>query len=199
MEVIHYTDFKSPYAFLAKAGIYRLEDTYGVPFAWRHLTLKIETYLDGVDTRTAHNWRKVKYAYMDARRLANQQGLTLYGPQKIFESRPAGIGMTFAMEQGLLRPYVDHVFERFFRRDIETGDPAVIEDALRRVGADTAGFQAWHDGPGGARHDRERAEAEAAGVFGVPSIVVDGELFWGGDRLWLVEEKLRQATGQTGR
>jgi 2-hydroxychromene-2-carboxylate isomerase len=28
------------------------------------------------------------------------------------------------------------------------------------------------------------------GVFGVPMFVVDGELFWGGDRIWMVREKL---------
>ena len=35
------------------------------------------------------------------------------------------------------------------------------------------------------------AEALAAGVFGVPSIVCDGELFWGNDRLHWVEARLR--------
>jgi 2-hydroxychromene-2-carboxylate isomerase len=30
------------------------------------------------------------------------------------------------------------------------------------------------------------------GVFGVPSFVIDGEIFWGGDRIWMVREKLEQ-------
>ena len=38
-------------------------------------------------------------------------------------------------------------------------------------------------------------EAEAAGVFGVPTFVIDGELFWGGDRLWMVREKLEAGRG----
>ncbi len=190
MEVICYTDVKSPYAFLAFAETCRLEDAWGTPFVWRHHTLHIDTYLDAVDVRSAHNWRRVKYAYMDARRLANRQGLTLYGPKTIFESRPAGIGMSFADQQGLIRPYLDTAFKRFFQRDLETGDPAVIEDLLKQVGADTAGFTAWYEGEGGRLHDEQRATAEAAGIFGVPSITVDGELFWGGDRLNLVAEKL---------
>lgn len=191
VRLIHYTDFKSPYAFLAKDEIYRIADGYDVELVWRHYTLKIENYLDAVDERSAHNWRRVKYAYMDARRLANLQGKTLYGPQKIFDSRPAGIGMTYADAQGLVRPYADHVFERFFKRDIELGDPAAIEAALRKIGADTAGFAAWYEGDGAARHDRERAEAEEAGVFGVPTLMLEGELFWGGDRLWLLEARLK--------
>jgi succinylarginine dihydrolase len=43
---------------------------------------------------------------------------------------------------------------------------------------------------GGAEHDRLRGEAEAAGVFGVPTFVFDGELFWGGDRIGLLRERL---------
>ncbi|MDF1722841.1 MAG: DsbA family protein [Minwuia sp.] len=190
MDVICYTDVKSPYAFLAYAETCRLEDAWGKPFIWRHHTLHIDTYLDAVDVRSAHNWRRVKYAYMDARRLANRQGLTLYGPKKIFESRPAGIGMSFADQQGLIRPYLDTGFKRFFQRDLETGDLGVIEGLLKQIGADTAGFAAWYEGEGGRLHDAQRAEAEESGVFGVPSVTVDGELFWGGDRLDLVAEKL---------
>lgn len=193
MEVVCYTDVKSPYAFLAFAETCRLEDAWGKPFIWRHLTLHIDTYLDAVDVRTEHNWRKVKYAYMDCRRLANRQGLTLYGPKKIFDSRPAGIGMSFADRQGLIRPYLDTAFRRFFQRDLETGDPEVIEALLKQIGADTTEFAAWYEGEGGKLHDGQRAGAEAAGVFGVPSITLDGELFWGGDRLDLVAERLEQA------
>ena len=53
-----------------------------------------------------------------------------------------------------------------------------------------AGFASFYTGEGGARHDRLRAEAEASGIFGVPSFVFDGELFWGGDRVFLLRERL---------
>jgi 2-hydroxychromene-2-carboxylate isomerase len=45
-------------------------------------------------------------------------------------------------------------------------------------------------GEGAAEHDRLRGEAEAAGIFGVPTFVFDGELFWGGDRIGLLRERL---------
>ena len=66
-----YIDYKSPYAYLAKDPAYQLADGFDVELIWRHYTLDIPTFLDAVDQRTAHNWRKVKYAYMDARRFAN--------------------------------------------------------------------------------------------------------------------------------
>ncbi len=44
------------------------------------------------------------------------------------------------------------------------------------------------------RYENNTARAIAAGVFGVPSYVVDGELFWGQDRLDFVERKLAART-----
>ena len=43
---------------------------------------------------------------------------------------------------------------------------------------------------GGPQHDRLCNEAEASGVFGVPTFVFEGELFWGGDRIGLLRERL---------
>jgi 2-hydroxychromene-2-carboxylate isomerase len=40
-------------------------------------------------------------------------------------------------------------------------------------------------------HDRIIAEAEALGVFGVPTMVFNGELFWGGDRIPILIERIR--------
>ena len=45
-------------------------------------------------------------------------------------------------------------------------------------------------GEGGMEHDRLRNEAEASGVFGVPTFVFEKELFWGGDRIGLLRERL---------
>jgi 2-hydroxychromene-2-carboxylate isomerase len=189
-EIVHFTDFKSPFAYIAMDDIMALEGRFGVTIRWVHYTLHIPEFLGAVETRSENEWRKVKYAYMDARRLANRKGLTVLGPQKIFDSRPAGIGMTYAMEQDLLRPYAETVFQRFFRRDLELGDPEAIGGVLAAVGADVAGWPDWYGGAGSERHEKERAAAIEAGVFGVPTLMVDGELFWGGDRLWMVEEKL---------
>jgi 2-hydroxychromene-2-carboxylate isomerase len=66
----------------------------------------------------------------------------------------------------------------------------VIKQVLEEVGIDTSRFLEYVAGAGRQEHDRIRTEAEAMGVFGVPSYVVDGELFWGGERLVRVRERL---------
>jgi 2-hydroxychromene-2-carboxylate isomerase len=188
--VMLYSDYKSPYAFVAKSGAYALEKDYDIELRWLPYTLNIPSYLGSVEDRSPHQWRRVKYSYMDARRIANQQGLTLRGPQKIFDTRLASIGMLYAQREGVFRRYNDVTFERFWKRELEIENREAIEGVLREAGADAAGFRAFAEGPGGTAHDRIRAEAEEAGVFGVPMFVVEGELFWGGDRLPQVREKL---------
>lgn len=188
--LIHYIDLKSPFAYLGKDEVYRFEDTYDVEVVWRHANLFIPDFLDNVESRSAHNWRKVKYAYMDARRLAKRRGLTIYGPRKVYDSTTAGVGMYWAMEQGLLRPYLDTTFERFFTHKLEVDSADDIKQVLADIGAETEGFDAWLAGEGRVLHDRHHAEGEAMGIFGVPMLVLNGELFWGTDRFWLVEEVL---------
>jgi 2-hydroxychromene-2-carboxylate isomerase len=201
-----YTDFKSPYAYLAKDLIYELADTHGVRLDWLPYTLDIPSYLGSAEVgadgaviasqRDAHQWRKVRYAYMDCRRQANRRGLTILGTRKIWDSSLAGIGLLWVRRQGesVLRGYADRVFERFWRRELDIEDASVIGAVLREAGADTAGFDAYLAGAGRAEHDEVRATAEAAGVFGVPSLIVEGELYWGREHLAGIGERLAQAT-----
>ncbi len=190
--VSFYIDFKSPYAYLAVAPTRLLERDFDVKLDWMPLTLHIPNYLDAVDERTAHNWRKVRYAYMDARRLANRVGLTVRGPQKIFDTRTASVALMYAKNKTGFDRFVDLAFERFFKRELDIENEQVIAALLAEAGIDAGGFSAYLHGPGGAQHDSDRVKTEESGVFGVPTLVVQGEIFWGGDRVDLVRERLGQ-------
>jgi 2-hydroxychromene-2-carboxylate isomerase len=189
-EVTVYIDYKSPYAYLAKDPAYELERELDLRLKWLPYTLNIPDFLGTVEERNPHNWRRVRYAYMDARRLANLRGLTVRGPQKIFDSSIAAIGMLFAQRHGVFRKYNDLVFERFWKRELDIENPEVIAAVLKESGAEASGFLDFLAGEGRAEHDRIAREAETIGVFGVPMFILDGELFWGGDRMWLLRERL---------
>ncbi|HZP45073.1 MAG TPA: DsbA family protein [Candidatus Binataceae bacterium] len=189
-----YLDYKSPYAYLAIEPTRALEREAGVKFVWLPYVLEIPLFLGTVEERNAHQWRRVRYSYMDARRLANRRGLIVKGPQKIFDSSLAAIGMLYAQRRGTFERYNDLVFERFWKRELDIEDRAAIARVLEESGAPTTGFDDFVDGPGRAELKRIATTAEASGVFGVPTYVIDGEVFWGGDRLWMVREKLA-ATG----
>jgi 2-hydroxychromene-2-carboxylate isomerase len=182
-------DYVSPYAFVAKAGAYALADDYDVELQWRPYTLDVASFMGRVEERDPHHWRRVRYSYMDARRFANKQGLTLKGPTKVFYARPANAGMLYTQKHGVFRAYNDLAFDRFWRRELDPENVEAVAAVLAEAGA-PPGFAAFLAGEGGAEHDRLRGEAEAAGVFGVPTFVFDGELFWGGDRIGLLRERL---------
>lgn len=201
-KVTVYIDYKSPYAFLAKDLIYAMADASGAELDWLPYTLDIPSYLGSAEVgadkqviraeRSPHQWRKVRYSYMNARREANKRGLTLRGPQKIWNSSIAAIGLLWAKRQGpaVLKGYTDRVYERFWRRELDIEDPKVVEGVLAEAGADVGDFAAFLAGPGRVEHDRIRAAAEAAGIFGVPSFVIDGELFWGGEHIPEIQVRL---------
>jgi 2-hydroxychromene-2-carboxylate isomerase len=146
------------------------------------------------EQRSAHQWRRVKYSYMDCRRQARKQGLTIRGTVKIWDTVLGAAGMLWAKRQGdaMLRGYHDRVFERFWKRELDIEDIAVVMGVLAEAGADTAGFAAYAASEGPAEVDCIRAAAEETGVFGTPTFVIDGELFWGSEHLTDIREMLEK-------
>jgi 2-hydroxychromene-2-carboxylate isomerase len=134
----------------------------------------------------------VRYSYMDCRRQPRTRGLVILGTRKICASTLAAIGMLWAKRQGKrqFRAYHDLVFERFWRRELDIEDAEAITAVLSDVHADTTGFRNYMAGAGRIEHDTVRESAEAVGIFGVPSFIVGGELFWGREHLVDIREKL---------
>ena len=82
-----------------------------------------------------------------------------------------------------------------WEREETLADPATISLAAQRAGLDAAELRAG--GPSDAEldilHEQFTKEALTAGVFGAPSFVLpSGEIFWGQDRLELLERALKQ-------
>lgn len=185
-----YFDYKSPFAYLAKDEAYQLEDDYHVQIEWLPYVLNIPEALGDLQNRTKQQWRKIRYLYMDARRWANKRGLLVRGPQKIFDSSIAAIGMLYACEQGKFRPYHDRVYERFWKRELDIEDQQAIAAVLAEVGANPEGFLAYLEREGRTELAVIQQRAEADEIFGVPIFIVEGEMFWGHDRILLLREKL---------
>lgn len=198
--VTHYFDYKSPYAYLAQEATFELAKLPEVTVEFLPYTLQIPKYLgtaeldadgrDTVGTRNDHQWRRVRYAYMDCRREANRRGLTIRGPRKIFDSSISHIAYLFVRKKGDSRAFHDAVFERFWRRELDIEDRKSLVALISETGFDADEFEEYLAGDGPAALERVIEEAEAAGVFGVPGYLVDGELFWGLERLPRVREKL---------
>jgi 2-hydroxychromene-2-carboxylate isomerase len=192
--IIAYTDYKSPYAYLAKDSTYELERDLGAHVEWRPYVLDIPSALGSArldadgrvieEQRNPHQWRRVRYSYMDCRRQARKRGLTIRGTQKIWDSTLALAGMLYAQQAGdaIFRRYHDTVFDRFWKRELDIEDVRVMSAVLDEAGTNGNGFVDYAE-TGRARVAEISRAAEETGVFGVPSFVVDGELFWGNEHL----------------
>jgi 2-hydroxychromene-2-carboxylate isomerase len=189
-EVKMYSDYKSPYAFLAFDPGFELERKFNVRVRWIPFQLRIK----GKGQRSEYSEYKVKYSYLDARRWANLRGgLVIKGPLKIYDTTPALVGGLFAARHGRLIDYSRAAFERFFRREFEADQPDAVAALLGDLGLSDQAYRQYLAGEGMQDYERAQAEAAADHVFGVPMFVFNGEPFWGHDRLPLLERRLTDA------
>ena len=202
-----YIDFKSPYAFIAKDATYQLEQDYALEINWYPLTLNIGSYLGTArkdntgkvteSNRSPRQWLAVKYAYKDARRYAELRGLTLKGTQKIWDSSLSAIGLLWAKQQGrdCLKRYIDSTYDKFWKRELDIEDAAVIAAQLQLAGCDLEGFTAYLEGEGRDSHDRLQDQILDQGYYGVPTYVIDGESYFGRQHLPRVRWHLEGGRG----
>jgi 2-hydroxychromene-2-carboxylate isomerase len=197
-----YSDYKSPYAFLAKDLVYDLERDFSIRLDWLPYDLDLADFMGSArvddsgrvieQNRTPHQWRRVRYSYMDCRRQARKRGLVLRATLKVWDSAIALCGMLYAKRQAdaVLRRYQDMTFERFWKRELDIENPIVVAAVLAAAGADISAFNDYLAEEGPRELDRICREAEAKGIFGVPTLIVEGELFWGREHLPDIRELL---------
>lgn len=187
LEIKLYFAYTSPFTYLAMAPAYALERSHRVRLRFIPYGVNIRKTYGNLDDADADR-RKVRYLYIDARRIAKERGLVIYPPKKIFSCRNAFYGGLFAERGGRFREYSDRVFERFWRGELDVEDRGAIGAVLTEVGLDADEFARYADR--GARGDLDAsfAEADRDGIFGVPTFLVEGEPFWGEDRIeWVIK------------
>ncbi len=85
------------------------------------------------------------------------------------------------------------ILAALWRDDRDVGDPQVLSAIAREAGLDPAPLQdAAQSEVVQAQFERNTEEAITRGVFGSPTYFVDDEMFYGQDRLMMVERALRQ-------
>lgn len=190
-ELKMYSDYKSPYAWLAFDPVFALEEKYAVRVRWRPFQLRIK----GSGQRSVYSEYKVKYSYMDARRSSNERGENkmIRGPLKIFDTTPALIGGLFAEKQGRVVEYSRKVYEMFFNRELAADEPDAVAELLGSMGMSVDEYRAYLEGPGKDEYEAAQQEASEDHIFGVPICVFRGEPFWGNDRVPMLERRLQDA------
>jgi 2-hydroxychromene-2-carboxylate isomerase len=184
-----YSDYKSPFAFLAFDPAFELEERYRVSVRWIPFQLRIK----GPGERSLYSDYKARYSYLDARRWAKPRGILIRGPLKIYDSRPALIGGLFAGEHSCFLDYSRRVYELFFRRELEIDQPEAIAAVIAQLGMSADEYRTYARTRGLEAYNQAQDEAAVDHVFGVPLFYFEKEPFWGHDRLSVLERRLDEA------
>jgi 2-hydroxychromene-2-carboxylate isomerase len=189
-----YFEFSSPYGYIAAELAEDFERRIGRPVRWRPILLGPVFKVTGGSPLTEIPV-KGEYSKRDFARSARMHKIAYNHPAKF------PIGTVAAMrafywasdrDPQQARALAKALYRAYFVQGVDIGAPATVLDVAGSIGIDKAALAAALEDP--ALKERAKAEVEsaiAAGVFGSPFFVVDGEGFWGSDRMPMVEDWIR--------
>ena len=191
-----YFDFSSPYGYLGSQMIEKLAAKHGRSVDWHPMLLGVVFKQTGAAPLTQIPV-KGPYSMLDFARTARYHRIEFHMPAvfPIPGQTPSRV-MLWAKQQSpeTGARIAKALYRAFFVEGLDISKPEVAAEVAGREGLDANAARAAVDDP--AMKDALKREVEAAiaaGVFGSPFIIVDGEPFWGTDRFDQVDRWL--ATG----
>ncbi len=188
-----YFDFSSPYAYLAAQGIDEIGARHGREVRWRPYLMGAVFKRTGARPLVDQDM-KGPYARHDLARSARRLGVPFRLPDDFpFMSVAACRAFYWLTEDdaAAAKALAKALLDKAFGQGEAVGPPAAVQAVAAEQGHDPEQVAAALADP--AVKERLRAEVDAAiaaGVFGSPFFVVDGEPFWGHDRMDHVEQWL---------
>lgn len=178
-------EYASTYSYLTVARIGGLAAQHGVTIDWQPFWLYPVREQQGLPAPFPDGSARERYMWRDLERRAKDLGLPYRKPE-VYPFRSVGIARVamVAAREGWCQPFTEAAFRLHWTQGVLMSTPENLAQALAEVG-----------------QNRERVEALASlseikevltqqtpraierGIFGAPSFVVNGELFWGDDRL----------------
>lgn len=189
-----YFDFSSPYGYFASTQIDELAARHGRVVTWRPILLGAVFKVTGGQPLPTIPL-KGSYAAHDLARTARLLKVPFRMPTRFPVSGTAPSRAYYwaaDRDPALARKLAQALLYAYFAEDRDISNPEVTGNVAAKLGVDKSELTQALADP--AVKERLKIEVDAAierGVFGSPYIVVDGEPFWGADRLDQVEKWLR--------
>lgn len=178
-------DFGSTYSYLAA---YQIESASDVTISWRPFLLGPIFEQQGWNDSPFNIYpAKGRYMWRDMERRCVREGIPFSRPSRfprngLLAARIACLAD--AESENWLPDFVRAVYRANFAEDREIADPIEMRSILDSLGQPGADLIEAAQTPENKQRLRDQTlRAEELGIFGAPSFVVDGELFWGSDRL----------------
>jgi 2-hydroxychromene-2-carboxylate isomerase len=193
MRVSFFYDYGSPASYLAWTQLPSLCEHYGASLVYHPILIgglfKITGNRSPITVEAKAAW-----FFKDMERFAKRYGVPFKkNPFFIINSLPLMRGALWAEDQGRLEDYNGLMFEACWVEGRDLNDPGVIMATLRQGGFDAdAAAAAIQAGDIKKRLVDVTQDAVDQGIFGVPSMIVEGELHFGQDRLEWVEAILKR-------
>jgi 2-hydroxychromene-2-carboxylate isomerase len=189
-------DFGSPNAYLSHLVIPEIEKRHGVKFEYLPVLLggvfKLTNNRSPAETNLGIK-NKPQYQQLETERFLRQHGITRFRSNPFFPVNTLMImrGAVAARKLGVFERYVDEVYRHMWADPKKLDDPAVLKAALLESGlpADRL-FELVQTAEVKDALMAETQRAVDRGTFGSPTFFVDGEIYFGKDRLRDVEEAI---------
>jgi len=194
-EIRFYFDFGSPNAYLAHRLLPDIAQRTGASLRY------VPILLGGLFKMTGNQSpmqafgnikNKLAYEQLETRRFIQRHQITEFRMNPHFPVNTLHImrGAVAAEALGVAPAYIDSVYKDMWERERKMDDPDVIRCALQEAGLDADEIiRLTQTDEIKAQLLANTQEAFDAGAFGSPSFTVDGELYFGKDRLRDVEEQ----------
>ncbi len=187
-------DFSSPYGYLLAKKIDEVAAKHGRKVRWHPILLGVIFQATGSRPPVEGNSPKAKYVYNDFHRSARFMGVP-YNPPSRFPLPTQNAARAYYWLHGqdcaLARRFAQAVYRGFFVDDLDISSPETVLDIAAKIGVDRSSLETALQTPEiKARLKDECEQALTAGVFGSPHVIVDGEHFFGADRLPQIERWL---------
>jgi 2-hydroxychromene-2-carboxylate isomerase len=189
-------EFASPYACLSALRIRSLGQASLVSIRWRPFLLGPIFRAEGLNDSPLNLFPlRGAYARRDVARRGRRHGFDVRFPSTfprhtVLASRVALV----ALSEGWGEAYSEALYRAEFQEDRDVASADVVGALVAGLGQDAARVLSAAETPevkGALRAQTEAAQA--LGIFGAPSFLTRGELFWGDDRL---EDALDWARGR---
>jgi 2-hydroxychromene-2-carboxylate isomerase len=191
-----YFDFVSPYAYIASEWVEALAARHGRTVNW-HAILLGATFRAAEITSPVLHPLKREYTLRDFQRSARFEAVPYVPPDNFLVSSLLAARVFWwlndSREPAAATAWARAGLRARFTRGVALDDAQALKTLAAESGLDAQQAEAaWGDAVWKARLKRANDEAIAAGVFGAPFFLVDGEPFWGNDRKAQIERWLAQ-------
>lgn len=184
-------DFSSPYGYLLSERIDAVAEKYGRKVRWHPILLGVIFQSTGARPPAEGDSAKARYIARDFSRSARFMGIPYQHPSRFPLPTQAAARAYYWLhgeDCALARRFAHAVYRAFFVADRDISSPEVVLEIAAETGVDRERLAAALQTPEiKARLKEECDQALAAGVFGSPHVIIDGEAFFGADRLPQIE------------